>query len=86
MSKPITVDIREMQTVFLKANAYLSNLSNLSKTKATDTEGIQARLDEAAALWEKHLNIKVNSIWGTGTLTFTFKDKAAFTLFMLEWS
>jgi len=85
MSEEITIDVREMQHVFLKVNAYLSKLPK-KKDGTPEADGIQARLDASAQLWEKHFGIKVNAVWGTNIMTFNFKDKAAFTLFMLEWS
>lgn len=85
MREPVTIDVREMQTAFTKVTRYLSSLPKDRSDKDEDFT-IQGGLDKGAALWEKHFGVKVHAVWGEDTMTFTFKDKETFTLFMLEWS
>ena len=82
---PFTVDVNEMLQTFIKVNQYLSTLQD-KKITLDEPTTLQASLDYSSKLWEEHFGIKVHAIWGERGMTFTFKNKETFILFLLEWS
>jgi len=79
----LTVDVQTMGSAFMKANDYLSTIPKKYKQ---DSQSAQESLNFACQKWMEHFGIKVNAVWGTDILTFTFKSKSEYVLFMLEWS